>query len=435
MATIANLQVLLGMNTAAFAAGAKRAQALAGGLGASLRSKIIGAGAGLFAGFSAVNLIKGSFEAADAMSNLSDRLGIGIESLSALVGAADLADVSVMELTGSLEKMLKTIDDARDLSSAAAKAFQSLGIDPRTFGGQSPDEILFRISDALAAIPDPARRAGAAMEIFGKSGQKSLNLLTQGSAELRRAMAEVRNLGGVLTPREQAKINQADDAMKRLKITARGLGRDLAIVIAPALEQVAIGFRMMLQWIDRSTSSLDENTAAFNRNADAIIDHRSQMAKWIDFVTLKLGILAASWESTSIALRALWRGDLETFRRYSNQFTDEVMKGAEATLLEDRRRRQLDRQRTGKNLIDIDGEPPRIDKIAPREATPALAFGTQEAISAIARFRREDQARDIQKQIEKNTGRGANAAEKAERALEEIRRFMSAAAADVIVQF
>src|SRR4051812_39868206 len=75
---------------------------------------LAGAGAALVAGRSLVYLTKQSMDAIDTNAKLADRLGLTTEGLVGLQYAGDLAGVSGEQLTGALEKMLKSLGGAAD---------------------------------------------------------------------------------------------------------------------------------------------------------------------------------------------------------------------------------------------------------------------------------------------------------------------------------
>ena len=60
--------------------------------------------------------------------------------------------------------------------SAAADKIGRLGLKVSDLQAMTPDQQFETIAKAIAKIQDPTERAGAAMEIFGKSGGKTLAL-------------------------------------------------------------------------------------------------------------------------------------------------------------------------------------------------------------------------------------------------------------------
>lgn len=184
-------------------------------------------------------LVAGQLEAVDAAGKLSDRLGITTEKLAGLQHAANLSGVANEQLTGGLEKYLKAVAGAVNGNAELADAFRSLGLDARQLQALQTDQAIGLIADRLNAIQNPAQRAAAAVAIFGKSGQSLLPLLREGSSGLAAMDAEARALGLSFSRVEAARVEQANDAISRVKSAAVGAATAVAITLAPAISQVA----------------------------------------------------------------------------------------------------------------------------------------------------------------------------------------------------
>lgn len=202
-----------------------------GGIGAALTAAVTGGGFAM--------LVKNQMEAIDATAKLADRLGMTTEALSGMQYAASLAGVSNESLAGGFQKMLNSIGRAATEGGAAADAFKRLGLDAASVANMPTDEAFKTIAQSLAGINNPAERARAAVEIFGKSGQDLLPLMLQGAKGIEAAQAEAEKLGLTFSRVDAAKVEQANDAITRLQSVFIGIGRTLAIQLAPFIEAVA----------------------------------------------------------------------------------------------------------------------------------------------------------------------------------------------------
>lgn len=236
---IANLSVRLSANINQFSSGMTAAIKPLKQLGSQVASlgglvnPAVTAFAGLAGAAGLGALVKGQMEAIDSTAKLSDRLGISTEALTGLQHAAGLSGVDAESLTGSLEKMLNTLNDAATKGSTAAATFQKMGLDAAKLANMAPDQAFAAISDGLVNIKNPAERASAAMDIFGKSGQALLPLMLSGSEGLKAAQAEAAKLGLTFSRVDAAKVEAANDAMSKMGEVAQGVGRTLAIQLAP----------------------------------------------------------------------------------------------------------------------------------------------------------------------------------------------------------
>lgn len=249
MATnISTLSVKLTATASAFASTMKGAANHVTSLGSSVLStgsKIAGFAAGLTAlaaGGSLLYLTHQSMEAIDANAKLSDRLGLTTESLAGLQHAGALANVSNEQLTGSLEKMLKALGGAADDGEDASNAFTKLGLDAKKLANLPTDQAFAAIADKISKIENPAERAAAAVSVFGKSGQSLLPLLMTGAEGIKAAQEEAEKLGLSFNRIDAAKVEQANDAITRVRETFTGVSNQIAIGLAPYIDAAATKF-------------------------------------------------------------------------------------------------------------------------------------------------------------------------------------------------
>src|SRR5207247_2365101 len=95
------------------------------------------------------------------------------------------------------------------------------------------------IADKISKIENPAERATAAMQIFGKSGQQLLPLMMSGAEGLAAAQKEAEKLGLTYNRVDAAKVEAANDSMTRMKAVVTGVGNQLAIQLAPFIDAAA----------------------------------------------------------------------------------------------------------------------------------------------------------------------------------------------------
>jgi hypothetical protein len=183
----------------------------------------------------------------ERLGQLSDRLGVSFGFIQVLETAANQTGGSVEALGGSFTKFLRTVDDARDGGKTAAEAFRDLGLSAEDVRASNPEQLFTQAAQAIAEISDPARRAAAAVALFGKSGAELLPVFRQ----IGTAAADLERIGGAITDQQRADIEAFGDAMDRAGVAAQGLER-----------QVTSGFAR----IGRSIAdSVAESVGAINR--------------------------------------------------------------------------------------------------------------------------------------------------------------------------
>lgn len=196
-------------------------------------------------GVSFVGLTRGLASAAqqaieygDSINKASIRSGVGAQAFSELAYAAKQNDIELESLTGSFTKLQKVISEAGSGSKSALEAFRALGIEFKSFRALSPDKQFELIAEQISRMRDPADKARAAVELFGRAGAELLPLFEQGAEGIRKAREEAQRLGASMTEEQVKRLAEADDAIKRMGQSWQGLARTLTAEVAPGLTAV-----------------------------------------------------------------------------------------------------------------------------------------------------------------------------------------------------
>lgn len=236
-------------NFANAATGALPSGGAFGSVLSSLGPAGIAAAAGIGTALAAAAIAKTAFmavatatsEALDRIDQLDDaaaNIGVSTEALSALRYAAGFAGVGAEELDGSVQKMLKNLGKAAAEGGKTADTLNKLGLDATQLANMKPDEAYVKIAQALDGIKNPAERAAAAQEIFGKSGVRMLGALSAIAKGFGDSKEEAEAFGQVISSVDAAKVAQANDNISKLGLAAEGAGNTLAIELAPAITAV-----------------------------------------------------------------------------------------------------------------------------------------------------------------------------------------------------
>lgn len=210
---------------------ARTMEARAKKLGTALGVALAAAGAAAAVG------IKNAIDAADQLNDMSDKLGIGVDKLSAWGYAAGQAGTDIATLETGLTKLNKAIADGMDAGSAQAKVFDSLGIS--IDAASDATSLLPQIADRFAGIESTATKTKLAMELFGKSGAELIPFLEQGAGGLAELEARAAELGIVLDTNTAKAAGEFNDRLDDMKAVTNGLWNQLAGALLPALNKTA----------------------------------------------------------------------------------------------------------------------------------------------------------------------------------------------------
>jgi len=259
----------LGLDVSAWNKGISDAKA---GIGSMVASPIFAvlAAAATVAGVAITGMYK-AMQAGGELVDLSAQTGIAIDKLAVLQEAFTQAGLAASDIQPKVSKLQKAI---AGIGQDGASAITKFGISIADLQGLSPDEQLKAIGDRIMEIEDPARRAAASMEIFGRSGAKMLSLFTSGGmeeiarkvgtqAQLLRENAGVfdsvtDNIGMAGNKMQGFFVGMASRVVPQL---ADAIDRMAQIDLAPIGESLGEGIAISIELIDRMFKKFEEFTA------------------------------------------------------------------------------------------------------------------------------------------------------------------------------
>jgi len=154
-------------------------------------------------------------DAAGAVIDAADAIGISAAKLQELQYAAGLAGVGADTLNASIIRLSNNIGEGLAKGSGpAVEALKSLNIPIQEIVRSRPDEQFQRISQAILAIENPSQRVAASIELFGKQGPAILKVAEE--LEKVRRITEETGLG--VTERDLVALDEASDSVDQLKI-------------------------------------------------------------------------------------------------------------------------------------------------------------------------------------------------------------------------
>lgn len=159
-------------------------------------------------------------EGIDQLSDFGETIGLSVQELQALGGAALEVGVRQEKLNAALQRLAVSADDARTAGSSAAKAFHTLGVRATDATGhvRGLSELLPELADGFAKQHDVSKRAGLAMDLFGRQGVKLVGLLSRGSAGLAEFRENAERLGIVVDQETVKKLSHLSDSLDGLRL-------------------------------------------------------------------------------------------------------------------------------------------------------------------------------------------------------------------------
>ncbi len=208
----------------------KRLQAF-GGQVTSIGAKFAGVGGAVTAAF--VASAKVFADTGSSLQLVSERTGASVEALSSLGFAANLAGTDLQAVEGGITGLQQTLREAKLGSIDAARALMQLGLSSRELAGLSAEKQLEKVADGLRRIPDPARKAAAAVALLGSSDL--VPFLSKGGAAMAAARKEAERLGLVMSGADAKAAKDLSNSFMTLQSVLKQLAVSVGAAVAPSI--------------------------------------------------------------------------------------------------------------------------------------------------------------------------------------------------------
>lgn len=206
----------------------KRVEAMAAAAGAAIAAMAVAAA------YSLGQTVRETINTADQMGKLSQRTGIAVETLSQMKYAADLADVSMDQLSTSLTKFNLELVEAHDKTSKAGRLFTAMGVDITA----GPHQAMLQFADSVRGLSSVQAQVAVVREAFGRASPELLNFILN----LREGSEEARRMGLTMSGKLAKDANEFNDNLKRLQASSSALGISIANHLLPHLVTMSSRF-------------------------------------------------------------------------------------------------------------------------------------------------------------------------------------------------
>lgn len=179
-------------------------------------------------------MVRGFARTGEDVSNMSQRTGIAVSSLTELNYAARVTQAGIDGLEIGIKRMQKNLGTAINGSKEMKAAFENIGLSVSELSAMAPDQQFARIAASIRGIENPALKTAAVLKIFGKSGTLLLPMIN----ELERLRERAREIG--LTMNETgatagATLNRVFD---NLSAIVKRLSNEVGAALAPTIQSL-----------------------------------------------------------------------------------------------------------------------------------------------------------------------------------------------------
>jgi len=188
-------------------------------------------------------MVKSAIDTGDALDEMSQRVGVSVETLSVWKPAAEQSGVSGESFEKGLRKLSTTMLEAATGSEDAARGFSAVGVEFKNQDGtlRATDQVLLDLAERFKAMPNGAEKTALAVQLFGKSGAELIPFLNQGRDGINELAAEMQALGVQMSSETAAQAGNFNDALDKLKLATTSIGNQIIASLLPALNDMAGG--------------------------------------------------------------------------------------------------------------------------------------------------------------------------------------------------
>ncbi|MBT8411291.1 MAG: hypothetical protein KJP02_05780, partial [Octadecabacter sp.] len=204
------------------------------------------AAAGALAG-AATRLVDETSRYGDELAKTADRLGVNVDALEQLRFAAERSGVETRTLEMAMQRMTRRLSEAAMGAGEARGAIEELGLDAEALGNMAPEDQLLALSDALAGVENQSDRVRLAFRFFDSEGVSLVNMLGEGSEEVRALMQEFERLSGGLTEEQTRASEDFRDRILDLQVAMQGLRLQIGARLMPAMRPLLTTFTEFIE--------------------------------------------------------------------------------------------------------------------------------------------------------------------------------------------
>lgn len=166
-----------------------------------------------------VQAVKAGLDYASSLGEVAQQLGVTTSALQEYRYAGSQAGLATEEVDQALSQLTRRIGEGVNGTKAQVEAFEKLGISLKDARGNviATGDAIPLIADGLQKIKSPAEQSALLLDLFGKSGAKLLPLLSEGSKGVNQLRDAAQKLGLVLSSEQIAKADETADKLDAVR--------------------------------------------------------------------------------------------------------------------------------------------------------------------------------------------------------------------------
>jgi hypothetical protein len=225
---------------------------------------------GAFAFDKILSGLSSAIDKGDQLQDLANRFGISASALQEVGNAASLSGAGVEDVASAMNKLAVNAGKAIGGDDAMIASFEKLGLTVSDLQGMSPQDIFFKLSEAVAGANDPLEAFAQAQEVAGKSVGALMETLRMGPDAIQKMGQDM----GVWSDDTIAQLGAASDEIKTFQNTMTIMFGSIAQFVNPAVKT----FKFMAEQITMTLAAMGEAATGNFSGAKEIIKEANKLS-------------------------------------------------------------------------------------------------------------------------------------------------------------
>ena len=200
-----------------------------------------------------------------ATLTLQRATGMDVKQASSWASVLKARGIQTSKFQIGMVKLSKTMEAARGGNQKAAASLAQVGINQDQIAKGDISGALSRVADAFQGMNNPAEKAAAAQNLFGRSGQQLVPLLNSGSKGLQDQLSMAQKYGATLSGKSVGAVKDMIAQQREQQIAMEGVKVTLGQALLPlllSLSKILLQITQVMQPLLRNTTLLKVVLAA-----------------------------------------------------------------------------------------------------------------------------------------------------------------------------
>lgn len=189
----------------------------------------------------------------DKIAKTSRLVGLSVKDYQAFSSAAKHAGMSTEEMDGALRKFNVNLGKARSGDKTAFKMFDSILGGKKLADFEDTPSLIAAVADSYQKLGSAEQKAFVSQELFGKSGLRMAELLSQGDEGIKKLIADFESHGGGYSEEGAKSAEEFDDALQDVLETVNSLKISVAQELFPVFTDL---FKTVQRFVEDNRKEL-----------------------------------------------------------------------------------------------------------------------------------------------------------------------------------